>query len=62
MLLHIPDVLTPEQVDTACQALHSAEWVDGRVTAGSQSSRVKYNRQLPEAHPIALGHSVSLRP
>ena len=53
MLLHIPDVLTPDQVDAARQALHSADWVDGRVTAGSQSSRVKHNRQLPEAHPIA---------
>ena len=53
MLLHIPDVLTPEQVDSARQALHSADWVDGRVTAGPQSSRVKYNRQLPEAHPVA---------
>ena len=53
MLLHIPDVLTPEQVDSARQALHSADWVDGRVTAGPQSSRVKHNRQLPEAHPVA---------
>jgi PKHD-type hydroxylase len=27
--------------------------VDGRVTAGHQSARVKQNRQLPESHPIA---------
>jgi PKHD-type hydroxylase len=28
--------------------LRSADWVDGRVTAGSQSATVKNNRQLPE--------------
>jgi PKHD-type hydroxylase len=53
MLLHIPDVLTHEQVSAARAALDSAEWVDGRVTAGYQSARVKQNRQLPEEHPVA---------
>ena len=31
----------------------SADWVDGRVTAGQQSARVKDNLQLPEDHPAA---------
>lgn len=60
MLLHIPDVLTDEQVAQARQALDQAEWVDGRVTAGHQSARAKDNMQLPEDHPVArqLGDTV----
>jgi PKHD-type hydroxylase len=53
MLLTIPDVLTPAQVAQAREQLAVAEWIDGRVTAGHQSSRVKDNLQLPEDHPAA---------
>lgn len=53
MLLQIPDVLTPEQVALALQRLDDAAWVNGRVTAGHQSARVKDNGQLPEEHPVA---------
>jgi len=53
MLLQVPDVLTSEQVAHALRLLDSAEWVDGRVTAGRQSARVKDNQQLPEGHPVA---------
>ena len=53
MLLHIPDVLTREQVAHARQLLDGAEWVDGRVTAGHQSARAKDNMQLPEDHPVS---------
>src|SRR5580698_8368277 len=53
MLLPIPDVLTAEQVLRARQILDQAEWVDGRVTAGHQSSRTKENMQLPEGSPAA---------
>lgn len=53
MLLHIPDVLTAEQVAHARQLLDQAEWIDGRVTAGHQSARAKDNLQLPEDHPAA---------
>ena len=53
MLLTIPDVLTPEQVQFARQKLASAEWVDGRVTAGHQSFLAKDNLQIPEDNPIA---------
>ena len=52
MLLTIPDVLTAEQVATCARRCStSADWVDGRVTAGHQSARVKHNLQLPEEHP-----------
>jgi PKHD-type hydroxylase len=53
MLLAIPDLLTAEQVLQARQLLDSAQWVDGRVTAGHQSSRAKDNLQLAEGHPVA---------
>jgi PKHD-type hydroxylase len=53
MLLQIPDVLTQEQVAHARKALDQTEWVDGKVTAGHQSSRTKDNVQIPEDHPVA---------
>lgn len=53
MLVHIPNVLTAEQVVECRKALDQAEWVDGRVTAGHQASRVKDNMQVAESDPIA---------
>ena len=53
MLLHIPEVLTAEQVLSCRRALDAAEWVDGRVTAGHQSALAKDNLQLTEDHPAA---------
>jgi len=53
MLLAIPDVLSPEQVRRARQLFDTSEWVDGRVTAGHQSSRTKNNMQLPESSDAA---------
>jgi PKHD-type hydroxylase len=60
MILQIPDVLTAEQVARARRVLDSADWIDGRVTAGHQSARVKDNAQLPEGHPVAqeLGDTI----
>ena len=53
MLLHVPDVLTPDQVAHGRRVLEQAQWVDGRVTAGAQSSRAKRNLQLLEDSPAA---------
>jgi PKHD-type hydroxylase len=53
MLVQIPDVLSKEQVRDSRALLDRAEWVDGRVTAGHQSSTVKDNVQLPEGSPLA---------
>ena len=52
MLIQVPDVLTAEEVAHARRLLGSAEWVDGRVTAGHQSAKAKDNLQLPEGHPV----------
>ena len=53
MILEIPGVLSADQVAHARQRLDAADWVDGRVTAGHQSARVKDNAQLPQDHPVA---------
>jgi PKHD-type hydroxylase len=53
MLLSIPDVLTTNQVAQARELLDQAQWIDGRVTAGHQSTRTKDNLQIPENHPVA---------
>jgi PKHD-type hydroxylase len=60
MLLAIPDVLTPAEVERARELLFAAEWVDGRVTAGHQSARAKNNLQIPEEHETAreLGSTI----
>jgi PKHD-type hydroxylase len=53
MLITIANVLQPEQVVEARRLLVSAEWVDGRVTAGHQSAMAKNNLQVPETSPAA---------
>ena len=47
MLLHIPQVLSKEQVRSCVAVLAEADWQDGGATAGHQSVRVKHNLQLP---------------
>ncbi|MCJ0763795.1 Fe2+-dependent dioxygenase [Variovorax terrae] len=51
MLLHVRDVLTPDEVRQARDVLARAPWGDGRVTAGEQSAQAKHNEQLPETSP-----------
>jgi PKHD-type hydroxylase len=53
MLLHIPDVLTSEEIAKCRKTMNEAEWVDGKVTAGPQSALAKDNMQLPEDHPAS---------
>lgn len=53
MMVHIPNVLTTEQVMRCREVMQRAAWVDGRVTAGHQSEKVKDNLQLPETAPEA---------
>ena len=53
MLLPIPSILTSEQVSECLAALKTADWSDGKDTAGYLSRRVKDNAQLPENHPVA---------
>ncbi|MCC6380787.1 MAG: Fe2+-dependent dioxygenase [Burkholderiales bacterium] len=48
MLLHVPDVLTADEVRRIRARIDAADWVDGNVTSGHQSARAKTNLQLPE--------------
>ncbi|WMJ68153.1 Fe2+-dependent dioxygenase [Stenotrophomonas sp. 24(2023)] len=52
MLLHIPNVLSPEDVQRLRQRLDAADWTDGRETVGAQGAQVKRNEQLPDASPL----------
>lgn len=55
MLVHIPNVLTPDQLRGLRERLDGAgdAWVDGRATAGYSGAPVKRNQQIAEHTPIA---------
>lgn len=71
MLLRIPGLLNPAQVDKVRQLLAEAEFVDGKFSAGFAASRVKRNeemRQEPERMQLlarilmaSLGHNERFR-
>ncbi|WP_293778630.1 Fe2+-dependent dioxygenase [uncultured Oxalicibacterium sp.] len=56
MMLHIPQVLTLDQVKQIRLKLEASDWVDGRQTAGEQGAQVKCNRQLDENSVV--GHEI----
>jgi PKHD-type hydroxylase len=53
MMLHIPAVLSREQVAAMRRRLDESDWVDGRATVGAQGAQVKQNRQLAEGSVLA---------
>ena len=53
MLLHVPEVLTTDELRQLHLLLSAADWTDGKVTAGTQSAQVKRNLQLPETSEYA---------
>lgn len=60
MLLEIPGVLSPAQVQRFRARLEAAPWTDGNVTSGHQSAKAKYNEQVREesAEARELGEEV----
>lgn len=54
MLLHIPQLLSKDQAAAIGNRLEGADWIDGRITAGHLSEKVKKNAQMPETHPLAV--------
>ena len=44
MLTVIEDLLSKKEVTQFTQALDKGQWQDGKHTAGSQASKVKYNQ------------------
>jgi PKHD-type hydroxylase len=57
MMLHIPAVLSSDEVRQFRRELDAATWSDGRATVGAQGARVKHNLQLDPALPVALALS-----
>lgn len=53
MLVHVPNLLSGEQVAHMRGILSGTDWVDGKVTAGAQSAGTKHNLQVPENAPAA---------
>lgn len=52
MILCIGNVLTEDELATITEKLQTAEFVDGKVTAGWHARLVKNNTQLPKGAPI----------
>jgi PKHD-type hydroxylase len=52
MLVTISGLLSADEVREARALLESAEWQDGRATAGYIAARAKANQQLPLDHPL----------
>ena len=48
MILHIPKVLSKEQIIECRKLLDNTQWIDGKLTAGTQAVNVKSNLQLSE--------------
>lgn len=54
MLLHLKNILAPEEVQAAQRLLDDdAPWVDGRSSAGSQAQTQKHNQQLAQGSDAA---------
>jgi PKHD-type hydroxylase len=60
MLVHVPQLLSKDQVAQIRAVLADTDWVDGRITAGAQSGQTKHNLQVPEDAPAAraLGETI----
>lgn len=52
MLLHVPQVVSADELAHLQRSLAGADWADGRETVGAQGAQVKRNEQLPDASPL----------
>ena len=55
MLLHVAQVLTPDELAGMRRTLAAAPWSDGRATSGAQSAQAKNNEQLAQGRPELPG-------
>jgi PKHD-type hydroxylase len=51
MILCIGDILTPAELEAAIAKLETAEFIDGKATAGWHARLVKHNTQIPQGSP-----------
>jgi PKHD-type hydroxylase len=49
MMLHVPEVLTKDQVAECRRIVDAGDWGDGNATSGFQAALAKKNLQLPHA-------------
>ena len=61
MLIRIPNILTPAQVEACRKTLETADWFDGKATAAPLTKASKNNMQVPAGHPVArrLGEMIT---
>ncbi|HEY2021435.1 Fe2+-dependent dioxygenase [Paraburkholderia sp.] len=53
MMLHLPAVLSKQQVAQCREVLDAAQWVDGNTNSSAQSAQATRNQQLPEGSTAA---------
>jgi PKHD-type hydroxylase len=61
MMLHVPGVLSRQDVEAFRRELDAAPWTSGRATVGEQGARVKDNLQLDPTLPMAQRLSEALQ-
>ena len=49
MLVTIPDLLTPTQLDAVCSVLRQGKFIDGKLSAGKNARVEKHNQELDAA-------------
>jgi PKHD-type hydroxylase len=54
MLVHIPQVLTSDELQQVCSIIEAEAWVDGKATAGDQAAKAKFNLQITEGSPAGM--------
>ncbi|NOY17003.1 MAG: hypothetical protein GXP23_08740 [Gammaproteobacteria bacterium] len=66
MLLRIKDLIPSDKLAIVREILDSAQFVDGKFSAGKEAVSVKNNEELPQDHPemgklntIVMGHLVN---
>ena len=55
MLLHVPRVLTADELAALRETLAGVPWGDGRATSGAQSAQAKNNEQVAQGRPELPG-------
>jgi PKHD-type hydroxylase len=54
MLVHIPGVLTFDELRHVRSIIEAESWIDGKATAGDQAATAKFNLQIAEGSPAAM--------
>src|SRR5207237_5883566 len=55
MLLHVPRLLTTDELAALRETLAAVPWSDGRATSGAQSAQAKNNEQVAQGRPELPG-------